>query len=116
MRGGHNNYVWKKVKRDRAHTEQGGTCIWCTLGIPRKDATLEHMHPRCKGGSDADGNLTAACEACNTLKGPRTAQQFRKLINGRGYNGDIRIDTIRALRRMDKRTTRACKRIRRAAA
>lgn len=32
-------------------------------------ATIDHIHPRSRGGKDGWGNYTAACVSCNTRKG-----------------------------------------------
>lgn len=116
MRGGHRNYVWNKIKRDRAHTESGGICPYCKMPVKRDEATLEHVKPRCKGGSNDDENLLAVHWSCNATKGGMNKRQFQALVNGQGFTGDIHIDTIRVLRRIDKRTQKACKNIRRASA
>jgi 5-methylcytosine-specific restriction endonuclease McrA len=49
-------------------------CAYCGKnGIPLQ---VEHIIPRLRGGSDRITNLTLACEACNQLKGNRTATEF----------------------------------------
>ncbi|MEL8056538.1 MAG: HNH endonuclease [Pseudomonadota bacterium] len=37
----------------------------------KRRATLDHIHPRSKGGSDAPENLQLAHAACNKRKGDR---------------------------------------------
>lgn len=34
-----------------------------------KDATIDHVIPRCKNGSDKESNLVVACYNCNNKKG-----------------------------------------------
>lgn len=48
-------------------------CHWCgcKLGKGGKKATIDHMVPRSKGGSDAEFNLVLSCESCNHDKGDR---------------------------------------------
>ncbi len=59
-------WAWRAVlKRD--------PCAYCgTRARTRKQArkrwTVDHIHPRCAGGSDAAGNLAGACYRCNTVK------------------------------------------------
>lgn len=53
-----------------------GRCIHCNsrlaLTEDGRGATLEHIVPRCHGGTDDLGNLALACARCNHLKGTRT--------------------------------------------
>src|SRR5690606_24632912 len=116
MKGGHRNFSWNKIKRDRAHAAQGGICSYCTLPMSRTEATLEHKVPRSKGGTDAADNLIAVHEWCNATKGNASPKAFKKLSDGDGLTGIFPIALLRTLRRIDPNTQRACKRIRRATA
>lgn len=40
------------------------------------DVTVDHLHPRSRGGSNDRSNLVAACRACNLRKGARTVAEF----------------------------------------
>lgn len=55
-----------------------GKCIHCnrkllihTNGSPMSDATIEHIRPSFKGGTDDLRNLAIACAECNHEKGRR---------------------------------------------
>lgn len=55
-----------------------GRCIFCRRrlwiqldGQPISRATIEHIVPRSKGGTDALENLALACSGCNHEKGRR---------------------------------------------
>ena len=55
-----------------------GKCIHCnkkllidTNGHPISDATIEHIRPSFKGGTDDLRNLAIACAGCNHEKGIR---------------------------------------------
>jgi hypothetical protein len=49
-------------------------CAYChTSGVPLQ---VEHLVPTSRGGSDRASNLVIACDACNTRKGSRTAEEF----------------------------------------
>jgi 5-methylcytosine-specific restriction endonuclease McrA len=52
----------------------GHECVYCD----QKDVPLEvdHVIPRCKGGSDRVSNLTLACHSCNQKKGNLSLQEF----------------------------------------
>lgn len=61
-----------------------GKCIHCgskhTLsmdGTPRSSATLEHIVPRCHGGTNALDNVAIACSRCNSGKGVRHDNKAR---------------------------------------
>jgi 5-methylcytosine-specific restriction endonuclease McrA len=37
--------------------------------------TIDHIHPKSRGGKDTWENLTCSCMRCNTKKGDRTPQE-----------------------------------------
>lgn len=49
----------------------GHACGYCL----RKASTVDHVIPRCQGGSSAWSNLVACCLDCNQRKGGRTPDQ-----------------------------------------
>ena len=52
----------------------GRKCAYCdTQHAP---LTIDHIHPRSKGGSDRISNLTLACFPCNQRKGNRDVAEF----------------------------------------
>jgi 5-methylcytosine-specific restriction endonuclease McrA len=62
-----------------------GKCIFCgrplTIGadgVPRSQATIEHIWPRTHGGDDTLANLALACGACNREKGGRHDTRSRR--------------------------------------
>ncbi len=45
-------------------------CQWCGGHLPRsRDATVDHVVPTSRGGSDDYGNLVLSCLPCNNQKG-----------------------------------------------
>jgi hypothetical protein len=61
---------------------QGDLCTYCgNPTIPgdrgRHGRTVDHVIPRCQGGSDDPSNLVIACRGCNSRKGGRTPEQAR---------------------------------------
>jgi len=58
------------------------TCCYCGISVrikgqPRTErATIDHLEPRCRGGTNAWRNLRLACKLCNECKGDRTPQQW----------------------------------------
>ena len=43
-------------------------CRWCGTLLTEKTATIDHIIPLGKGGSNRHDNLTLACEPCNKSK------------------------------------------------
>lgn len=57
--------------RQRISQQAGARCGYCLTqeivsGIP---LTLEHLHPKAKGGEDIEDNLWLSCRLCNEAKG-----------------------------------------------
>jgi 5-methylcytosine-specific restriction endonuclease McrA len=49
-------------------------CAYC--GIVDVPLQIEHIHPKARGGSNRESNLTLACECCNRAKGAMPVEQF----------------------------------------
>ena len=52
------------------------TCQYC--GIRIEDATkltVDHVHPKCKGGDSSWTNLVTACPKCNMKKADKTLKE-----------------------------------------
>jgi len=46
------------------------TCQYCGLKTKnQKNLTIDHVHPKCKGGDNGWTNLVTACRECNSKKG-----------------------------------------------
>ena len=54
------------LRRDRF------TCQYCGV---REKLTIDHVHPKSRGGRDTWANLVAACVDCNNRKGNRTPKE-----------------------------------------
>ena len=51
---------------------QEGKCNGCDVLFPFRNMTIDHIHPRFQGGTDASDNLQLLCAAYNATKGDRT--------------------------------------------
>jgi len=58
------------------YDQYGGRCIWSGEVVPYKQATIEHMHPKSRGGSNTWGNLAIADPTLNRQKADRTPTEF----------------------------------------
>ena len=54
--------------------KHGRQCAYC--GVKNVPLEIEHIVPRSKGGSNRVGNLTLACNSCNTAKGTMKVEEF----------------------------------------
>lgn len=65
-------------------------CAYC--GRQAKTLTLDHVHAKSKGGSDAFCNLVPACRRCNREKGSRSLHDW--YTRDRSYYCPIRQQAI----------------------
>ena len=79
----------------------GRECAYC--GDKNTPLEIEHIKPRCIGGSDRVSNLTVACHECNQSKGGgaieaffRTDKALSKRLKANGYSSETRL--LRILR------------------
>ena len=59
----------KKTFHQSIRYSFGGLCAYCRC---KRATTLDHVKPKCKGGSNLRSNLIPACVECNHSKGSET--------------------------------------------
>lgn len=70
------------TKRERIARDQGMRCFYCSRMMAfhakrqANSVTLDHLVPRCDGGTRERENVVAACYRCNHAKGRQSVQQF----------------------------------------
>jgi hypothetical protein len=85
--GGGGNHWIRDSKRRRIYERDGWKCWACGRPVAggRKLrieggtellATLDHVLPRKRGGTNHESNLVTSCEDCNRLKGDGSAVEF----------------------------------------
>lgn len=62
--------------RERIARRDACRCVYCGEVFRCDELTLDHVEPRMRGGDQSEGNLVAACRACNTEKGSTPAWAF----------------------------------------
>lgn len=67
----HKRHVKRATFRDC-----GRRCVYCGTSLGLDLATLDHVYPLSRGGDHAPGNLVAACQPCNQLKGALLPVEF----------------------------------------
>lgn len=58
-------------------------CWYCGTEARTTRYIIEHCTPRSRGGSDNAAHLVIACQSCNWIKGSRTLEEFRSLLEQR---------------------------------
>ncbi len=68
------NVPFRKIilSKDNIFKRDNYTCAYCGRF---RDLTVDHIHPKSKGGKDSWENLISACKKCNSSKGDRTPEQ-----------------------------------------
>lgn len=62
----------------RAHllADNDWVCAYCAKPLAWKGSEIDHLIPRCQGGTDHFVNLTISCKSCNCAKGGRSVWQW----------------------------------------
>ena len=70
---------------DRLMFAQGGICFFCNMPLPKADASVEHLVPSSRAGSNSDDNCVACCKAVNALFGSMSLKEkIRVVLNQNG--------------------------------
>ena len=86
------NLIWVSAPlgvalRDRLAEAQNWRCCWCGCRMERchekraDQATVEHIVPVTRGGSDHPDNLAVACRECNWQRGCGEAVIYKQEID-----------------------------------
>jgi 5-methylcytosine-specific restriction endonuclease McrA len=62
--------------RERVLRRDGFRCVYCGEPFAERELTLDHVEPRMRGGDGSEGNLVAACRACNAAKASTPAWAY----------------------------------------
>jgi len=62
-----------KLSKKNVFVRDGYKCAYCGQRFKKDELTVDHVHPRCKGGKNTWENLVASCFPCNRRKGDNTA-------------------------------------------
>jgi len=68
------DWCWAPT-RQAIYIRDGRRCLSC--GSRCKKLSLDHVVPRCRGGSNAPENLVTLCCGCNTWRGHRPVAAWR---------------------------------------
>ena len=70
------------LSRQNVFKRDGNRCQYC--GVPH-DLTLDHVHPKSKGGKTTWDNLITACRRCNSNKGHRTPEEAQMTLHSKPF-------------------------------
>lgn len=60
-----------RFSRRNVFARDRGCCQYCKKRLTLKEATYDHVVPRCRGGRTHWENIVISCRTCNQLKGGR---------------------------------------------
>ena len=55
--------------RQSLYDRDNGKCQYCSKQLNKKEATIDHIIPKSKGGTNEWDNVVIACKPCNSRKG-----------------------------------------------
>lgn len=65
----------ESVSRYMLYKRDNGKCAYCGRELSKKEATLDHIIPRSRGGKTEWKNVALSCKRCNTRKNDRTPKE-----------------------------------------
>ncbi len=76
--------------KKKAVTQLGkGRCAFCGVALSlsqntdERSSTIDHIHPKSLGGSDAMCNLVVCCKKCNTMKTNLSLYEMHLIRSGK---------------------------------
>lgn len=66
------------VKQWRQSIKEAFGCKCAYCGVKSEQLTLDHIHPKTKGGEDLATNIVPACQRCNHEKGSNNWKMWFK--------------------------------------
>jgi 5-methylcytosine-specific restriction endonuclease McrA len=81
----------RPAKRRRIYERDAWTCCYCEKDLHEgvadvRQRTLDHIVPRCQGGSNSEQNLVTCCITCNSARADRalTSELLEKAMQWAG--------------------------------
>ena len=69
------NLAMVRYSRRNIILRDDSTCQYCSKKVHGKDATLDHVMPKSRGGKSTWTNIVLSCRSCNGKKDNRTPQE-----------------------------------------
>ena len=64
--------LWRRAIKEQFDC----TCVYCGESYDLSELTIDHVHPRSRGGETISSNCVPACRRCNQDKGSRHWEEF----------------------------------------
>lgn len=71
------------LSRRALFNRDGNQCQYC--GKTNVRLTVDHVHPRSRGGRNVWANVTTACQPCNAIKADRTPEEAGMTLHSKPY-------------------------------
>jgi 5-methylcytosine-specific restriction endonuclease McrA len=78
-----------KFSRRMLFKRDENTCQYCNKEFSTEELTIDHVHPRSKGGITVWDNCVACCIACNTKKASKTLAECGFKLKKKPVKPDI---------------------------
>ncbi|WP_273867540.1 HNH endonuclease [Serratia odorifera] len=90
---------YSAIKKSKVLAKTGGRCAYCGALLSSESLTIDHVISKHRGGDNSVSNLLACCRSCNTAKGAKTMEQWRrfyaiKLVTGKTIFGQEQVDYL----------------------
>jgi hypothetical protein len=100
-----NAFMLRRMER------QGGRCYWCDVQMvyvaggstSPVSATIDHVIPKAKGGSEGSFNKVLSCLSCNNLKGSIPVESWAILISKGIESARVEIERHKARQQRERR-------------
>ena len=63
-------------------------CWYCGDVLTRRSASIDHMTPKSRGGSDEAANKCTSCKACNNEKDDKDVESYRYFLQDKLAKGE----------------------------
>lgn len=72
-------FTRESIYADRAilYARDRDLCAFCGELFPHSKLTIDHVHPKSRGGKNTWANCVTACKPCNHRKGDRTPEEAK---------------------------------------
>lgn len=67
----------------------GWTCQYCSKSLTKRDATIDHVVPKCNNGPTNYKNCVTACRTCNHKKAFKTPEEAGMVLLSKPENPNI---------------------------